>query len=248
LEATWANSATATQGPVGESGSVLVIDDDPECRSLVQLLLERERIPVAAAAGDAQAREHDLTKVRLVLLDLNLRQQSGLQTARALRDRGYTGPIVAYTGTEPVRNALADSGITDFLSKDSPIAELIAICRRGLSTAPLPTTFAVTGRDWKDSPRRRDLQRLYVDGLYESLDALRRAIQMHNPQEVADIAHRLAGTGGLYGLPAITNQGRQLHDAIGRHASHAELEALVDELEIHVDGAASVLRGAIEPR
>ncbi len=67
----------------------------------------------------------------LVVLDVMLPGQSGLDTARHFREFGYTGPILmltALSGTKDKVNGL-DAGADDYLTKPFAFEELLARVR-----------------------------------------------------------------------------------------------------------------------
>ena len=84
------------------AGTVLVIEDDPDMRELLRLLLESEGYgvmvaPTGPAALDMMAR--GTVQLFLVLADYNLpRGMTGLQAARKLRDMFQSVPTIILTG------------------------------------------------------------------------------------------------------------------------------------------------------
>ncbi len=80
---------------------VLVVEDDPNMRGLLQVLLDTEGYDVATAsdglAGLSQAAQ---TAPQLILLDLNMPDLGGLRVLEQLRDDpGLAGtPVLVVTG------------------------------------------------------------------------------------------------------------------------------------------------------
>jgi DNA-binding response OmpR family regulator len=123
---------------------ILVIDDDPDVRELVIEYLGKNEMRVSAASSGREMFElFDRESVDLVLLDLKLPGEDGMQLARLLRERA-TVPIVLLTG----RNEEADRvmglelGADDYVTKPFSPRELLArvraVLRRYQVQATLP--------------------------------------------------------------------------------------------------------------
>jgi DNA-binding response OmpR family regulator len=123
---------------------ILVIDDEADIRGLVKEYLGKNDMRVSAAGSGQEMFElFDRESIDLVLLDLKLPGEDGMQLARGLRERA-TVPIVLLTG----RNEEADRvmglelGADDYVTKPfSPrelLARLRAVLRRYQVQATLP--------------------------------------------------------------------------------------------------------------
>jgi two-component system, OmpR family, response regulator VicR len=122
---------------------ILVVDDEPNIREVVELYLRRAGYAVEVAADGEQA----LAAIRqqlpeLVVLDLMLPKRSGEEIARILRNE-YGIPIIMLTakGAEADEIAGLELGADDYVSKPfSPrklVARVKAVLRRA-STAGQP--------------------------------------------------------------------------------------------------------------
>ena len=114
---------------------VLVVDDDPQVRQMIaEYLAEYELAVTAVASGRdmqavlAQAQSH--APVSLVVLDLRLPGEDGMQLARALRERSSV-PIIILTGCreEADRVMGLELGADDYLTKPFSPRELLARIR-----------------------------------------------------------------------------------------------------------------------
>ncbi len=117
---------------------VLVVDDEAVVRGGVKLVLEPEGLSVAQAATVAEALASDaLNECRLLLCDLMLQGESGLEVVSEARRRRPALPIVLMTGYATDDNAAlgAQSGATDFLAKPFDDVELLDQVRRVLGDA-----------------------------------------------------------------------------------------------------------------
>jgi DNA-binding NtrC family response regulator len=82
---------------------VLVVDDDLACRILAALLLEKAGHSPTAVATVSRALERiDDEGADLVLTDLTLPGESGLDLLIALRERRLDTPVVVMTGSDDV--------------------------------------------------------------------------------------------------------------------------------------------------
>ncbi|MFI4931740.1 MAG: response regulator [Burkholderiales bacterium] len=123
---------------------VLVVDDDPDVLELVVEYLGNNDMRVSAARSGREMFElFEREAIDLVLLDLKLPGEDGMQLARTLRERA-TVPIVVLTG----RNEEADRvmglelGADDYVTKPFSPRELLArvraVMRRYQVQATLP--------------------------------------------------------------------------------------------------------------
>jgi two-component system OmpR family response regulator len=123
---------------------VLVLDDDPAIRDLVsQYLIENELRVTAISSGreltDMMARE----AVDLIVLDLRLPGEDGMQIARRLRDSSSI-PILMLTGKadEADRVMGLELGADDYLTKPFSLRELLARVRALLRRAKAQASVA----------------------------------------------------------------------------------------------------------
>ena len=110
---------------------VLAVDDDPTIRELVADYLGQNELRVTTVAdGHAMAEVLGREIVDLVLLDLRLQIEDGMNLARRLRD-GSTIPIIMLTGRrdEADRVMGLELGADDYLTKPFSPRELLARIR-----------------------------------------------------------------------------------------------------------------------
>ncbi|EOA8250623.1 nitrate/nitrite response regulator protein NarP [Escherichia coli] len=115
---------------------VMIVDDHPLMRRGVRQLLELDRgFEVVAEAGDG-ASSIDLANrldIDVILLDLNMKGMSGLDTLNALRRDGVTAQIIILTVSDASSDvfALIDAGADGYLLKDSDPEVLLEAIRAG---------------------------------------------------------------------------------------------------------------------
>jgi CheY-like chemotaxis protein len=118
---------------------VLVIDDEPVVRDCVKLVLGHEGMSVASANDAESGLAHPaLATCRLLLCDLMLPGQSGLEVLRVVRAARPELPIVMITGYATDANAdrALEAGATAFLAKPFDDSELMTLVRQVLDPMP----------------------------------------------------------------------------------------------------------------
>jgi len=121
--------------------TVLVVDDDPTQRRLIQAVLEREGFAVAHAEnGDAAIERLGAgAAVDVVLLDLVMPGISGQETLVEMRARGFNQPVIVVTATGGIDTVVAamQAGATDFFIKPASPERIIVSIRNALSMGAL---------------------------------------------------------------------------------------------------------------
>jgi DNA-binding NtrC family response regulator len=121
--------------------TVLVVDDDPTQRRLIQAVLERDGFAVAHAEGGDAAIAH-LTSgaaADVILLDLVMPGLNGHDTLKEMRARGFTQPVIVLTasgGVDTVVKAM-QAGASDFFIKPASPERITVSIRNVLSMGDL---------------------------------------------------------------------------------------------------------------
>jgi two-component system OmpR family response regulator len=120
-----------------ENGHILVVDDQEEICDLVREYLAEEGFRVSTAKDGASLREEMLrSRIDLVILDLMLGGEDGLQLARELRARSEIGIIMLTGRGETVDRIIGlEMGADDYLPKPFHLRELLARVRSVLRRA-----------------------------------------------------------------------------------------------------------------
>jgi CheY-like chemotaxis protein len=111
---------------------VLVVDDEPVVRDALLRVLGDEGLSVALVPDAESALAHPaLADCRLVICDIMLPGQSGLDAARAFRRLRPELPIVLITGyaTAGSETRALEAGATAFLAKPFDVTELLDLIR-----------------------------------------------------------------------------------------------------------------------
>ena len=123
---------------MSENGHILVVDDQQEICDLVREYLTDEGFRVSTANDGAGLRGVIAREaIDLVILDVVLRGEDGLQLARELRSQSDVGIIMLTGRGETVDRIIGlEMGADDYLSKPFHLRELLArvrsVLRRGL--------------------------------------------------------------------------------------------------------------------
>lgn len=111
---------------------ILVIDDDPDVRETVSILLERELFsPIVAADGQSGIDKALYARPSLILIDLRLPRLSGIEVCRRLRADRIDTPIIVLSaaGDEVDKVLLLEIGADDYVVKPFGTRELLARIR-----------------------------------------------------------------------------------------------------------------------
>lgn len=119
--------------------NILVVDDEPDIRELVQEILIDEGYQVRVAENTATARQHANTlHPDLVLLDIWMPDEDGISLLKDWQSTGsITCPVVMMSGHGTVETAVEATrlGAYDFIEKPLTTAKLLVSVKRALDAA-----------------------------------------------------------------------------------------------------------------
>jgi len=119
-------------------GAILLAEDHEVNRELFTLLLGKMGCSVVTARDGVEAVEIGSSRrFDLVLMDIFMPRLSGYDAARSLRDKGYSGPIVAVTASalKGERENCIEAGMNDILVKPFKREDLAAVLAAYLPAA-----------------------------------------------------------------------------------------------------------------
>jgi DNA-binding response OmpR family regulator len=117
---------------LADVGHIVVVDDDPALRQMVIKYLEEHSVPTRAASDRTELHRHLAgTQPSLIILDLRLGQDDGLDLLREIRSHSDV-PVIITTGHRPDeidRIVGLELGADDYIIKPFSLRELLARVR-----------------------------------------------------------------------------------------------------------------------
>lgn len=150
---------------MSDNTHILIVDDDPEIRSLLARYLGGQgfRISVAADRRECESRIADGSP-ELIVLDVMLPDGSGLDICRDLQQRRPRIPVILLTALkEDVDRIIGlELGADDYLGKPFNPRELVArikavLRRAGRDEPPAPETRIYAFADFEANPELRSV-------------------------------------------------------------------------------------------
>ncbi|MDH5535637.1 MAG: ATP-binding protein, partial [Betaproteobacteria bacterium] len=234
---------------------VLVVDDGPENRELVTLVLEECGLLVDQAENGQQGLDKALHgNFDVALIDLQMPVMDGQTATRLMRERGLTLPIFALTAhaMKGFEHEIMASGFTGYLTKPVDIDKLIQMLadvlggQRMLAVAPEPAVPALAPADSTDNeestpadsalisrlankPRLIPAIQKFTGRLNDQLNAMQRAWDERNFTELAALAHWLKGAAGTVGYDAFTVPAAEL-EKMAKTRAEAQIQPAIRRL------------------
>ena len=120
--------------------SLLVVDDEPDLRTLYELTLLREGYDLETAGSVEEAMQHLQDRTySAVITDMRLPDGSGLDILRRIEQDGRREKVIVITAYGSAENAVEalKSGAYDYLTKPGDLRQF----RAGVAGAPGPPAF-----------------------------------------------------------------------------------------------------------
>ena len=215
--------------PAGQCRSVLVVEDNEINRMVVREMLEQQGCHVTEAVDGADGLDRAAqTRFDLILMDISMPRMDGAAASQAIR--GGDGPnrhtpIVALTAhalPADIRR-FHDLGMEHVLTKPLLRADLVAVLNatRGVPGTTDPVAAAVSDdlAATLGAERAADLVKRARTEVAAGLDRIEALLATDAPrQEIAALAHRLAGAAAVAGQDRLLAQLAELEteSAAGR--------------------------------
>jgi DNA-binding NtrC family response regulator len=197
---------------------ILVVDDEPDIRDLVQEILKDEGYAVRVAGSLAEARDATRTRAPdLALLDIWMPDGDGISLLKEWKHQAPTDfPVVMMSGHGNVETAVEATrlGAYDFLEKPLSLAKLILTVSRALEADQLAR---------ENLGLRQQLERaVYPEGVSARIQGLREQVRRIAQHDTWVLISGEAGVGKQ-------TFARYLHSQSGRRA-HPFVEVAVASL------------------
>ncbi|MDH5575766.1 MAG: response regulator [Nitrospirota bacterium] len=232
---------------------ILVVDDGPENRELVKVVLEDYGLSVDEADNGlvaitmATATDYDI-----ILMDVQMPEMDGLTATRLIRERGLQTPIIGLTANamKGYEQELFEAGYSDYLTKPIDIDLFVSKLAQRLQAQPgdelctepvMPETPQDPASEAEDTspifsklgannPRFAKVIAQFVGRLETQLLAMDEAYRNREIEALAKLAHWLKGAGGTVGFTVFNVPAAELETA----AKASDLAAIEKKLqEIH---------------
>jgi PAS domain S-box-containing protein len=263
--------AIAKDPPKGRDARILVVDDVSMNRDIAAAFLTSAGyLVVCAESGEKGVQEAGANDFLAVLMDVRMPGMDGLEATRRIRTLGGTRgtvPVVALTAqvfTEQIaacRAAGMDTHVGKPFTLENLLGAVTRVVEERLSGAPVPMPDLP---DMKAPPApvlpvldhitlertaallNGSSVRSFLDTLTVRAEELRRNLGARDgmsaiDDSLANAAHRIAGSAGMFGFDRLAHVAKHFEDAVKAHSPDAE--ALADDLDSALDASLAAMRG-----
>ncbi len=203
---------------LNSSGRALVIDDTATDRKLYQLWLGKLNLATNEASGvttTLEAMSH--FQFDLIMINLELGDESGVELIQHLRGQGFDRPIIANSASESpqIAEQARAAGANAVLTKPFAIEQLRNAVEDALSidtgaSAVVDALYSTLGDDADMAPLIEE----FVSSLAPLSMRLRRANADQDLKTLNLLCQNLKGAGAGYGFEAITTMARYAMDSL----------------------------------
>ena len=239
---------------------VLVVDDGPENRQLVRLLLEDAGLTVDEAENGLVGVELALENAYdVILMDVQMPVMDGFTAATKMRAEGLTNPVIALTANamKGFEQECLDVGYSGYLSKPIDVDRFMTLMAELLNGEFVPGEHKSEASPQISSPapdseetetasspivstlpagneRFRALIARFIERLQEQLDFMEEAAREVDLTELANLAHWLKGAGGTVGFDVFTVPAAKL-ETMAKAGRDAEIARAIAGLRALAD-------------
>jgi signal transduction histidine kinase/DNA-binding response OmpR family regulator len=207
-------SSNAQESPCRRA-SILIVEDHPVNQQLFSLIIEKEGHRSVLCDDGLEALDAaEKEPFDIIFMDIQMPKMNGYEASRVLRQRGYTGPIIAITASalEDERDRCLAAGMDDILVKPFRRPQIVAAlnswlkCNDESPAHPQQEEKQVDNNTEVLDKRQllelfmgnmetvQNLLRRYIDRTQAQLIAMKKAIQENQPEQLRIDAHTIKGS------------------------------------------------------
>ncbi|HEX4877147.1 MAG TPA: response regulator [Chitinophagaceae bacterium] len=241
--------------------AVLIVEDNPMNRSLLEILLEKKGMQYNTVTNGKEALHFLETQLPdIVLMDVQMPEIDGLQTTRLIREKfGHSLPVIAMTAhvLPGEKERCLAAGMTDYLTKPIDTDKLYSLIGQysGLKENESNPQISGEGIDWKkaglsylssicngDSKKIKTILGELDQQLPQDIRQLEKAITDRDRSGLKTICHHLRSTLSPLDEDSEAMKAFLSFSAAARSAEQPDWQAL----SIQFNALSETLEGALE--
>lgn len=204
---------------------VLLVDDDPQMRTLVRFLTRDQSIELVEASDGQSALDAAASRLfDIILMDVEMPVLNGLDAVKKLRESGYTGCIVALTSmnAEGDRERLLAQGFDQYLAKPIDKDALRKVFAELQAEPELSSLAEMDGM--------QSLISQFVDELAAISREIQKALAGGDIPGLGRLSRTLKGKAGSFGFARISEAAMAVETKTSAEADAQDLGKSVHEL------------------
>ncbi len=232
----------------GEHIKILLAEDNPVNQEYSKVLLERRGYEVVAVENGREVlKKLEEQRIDLILLDIQMPEMDGFQTATAIREvekkTGRHIPIVAVTShaMKDDRQKCIDAGMDDYISKPMEANKLYSIIGKFLKENMVEEKWLTPPASLKRIEHSLEGNRDILEGLLsqfikvipEYMMQLEGWIKSRNADETEKMAHKIRGTLSNFDAETASSLAFQI-ESMARQTKMEAVEEVFAQLEEEV--------------